>query len=246
MNRWRSSPRFRRRSWLALALLAAAGGLTAVGLRLDSSADPAPQPVRNRPAAVLAEPRPQALTHAESSQVWATTTRFLRTAVAHRHLRSAYALVGPELRGGMGRAEWAKGANPVVPFPVARIAGWSLAYAYRDDVALDLGLLAKPGSDTVAKSFRIELKRRAAGTPWRVVAWIPLGVSGPGNVRSIRAKALSAPPPRATKLAGWWLAFPGALLSLALVLPFVVWLRAWRTGRRAERAYRETVGLSEL
>ncbi len=246
MNRWRSSPRFRRRSWWTLGLLAAVGGLTAVAFGMKNTPDYPAQALRNDPVQVVREPRPQALTQSESAQVWRTTTHFLRTAVAHRELRSAYDLVGAELRGGMTRAEWSKGANPVVPFPLASVHEWTLAYAYRNDVALDVGLIAKPGSDTIAKAFRIELRRRASGAPWKVVAWLPLGLSGPGNVRSIRERVAATPPPpppQTATLAAWWLAFPAALLSLVLVLPVVVWLRAWRANRNAERAYRDAVGL---
>jgi hypothetical protein len=202
-----------------------------------------------RPAQVLREPRPKALTRAEAGQIWETATRFLRTAVQRRQLRSAYDLVGPELRGGMTRAEWSTGANPVVPFPVSGIHKWTLAYAYRNDVALDVGLIAKPGSDTVAKAFRIELARRSSHAPWKVVSWQPIGVSGPGNVNSIRQKLLAAPPeppPSTITLAAWWLAFPAALLSLVLLLPVGLWVRSWRAGRRAERDYRNAVGLSDL
>ena len=100
----------------------------------------------------------------------------------------------------------------------------------------------------MAKSFRIELQRRRAGAPWKVVAWLPLGLSGPGNVKSIRERLRAAPPapPEPAMLAAWWLAFPAALLSLVLVLPALLWLRAWRAGRKAERAYRDAVGLSDL
>jgi hypothetical protein len=246
VNRWRSSPRFRRRSLWALALLGAAGGLAAVGVGIQNTPDFPPQHLQDRPPQFTPEPHPKALTRAEAAQVWGATTRFLRTAVAHRQLRTAYDLVGPDLRGGMTRAEWATGENPVVPFPVKSIDSWTLAYAYRNDVAIDLGLVALPGSDTVAKAFRIELQRKAAGAPWKVVTWMPLGVSGPGNVRSIRETYRRAPPPpEPTTLAAWWLAFPGALLGLVLVLPVALWLRSWHTGRKAERAYRDAVGLSQ-
>ena len=246
MNRWRASPRFRRRSLLALALLALAGGLIAVAVGMQNTPDFPKQRLVDRPAKRIATPHPQALTRAESAAVWATTNRFIRTAVARRQLPRAYDLVGPELRGGLTRAEWAKGGNPVVPFPVASIHDWVLAYAYRNDVALDLGLIARPGSDTVAKSFRIELSRRRAGAPWKVVSWQPVGLSGPGNVKSIRERLAAAPPvaePKTTTLGSWWLAFPAALLSMVLLVPAVVGVRSWRAGRRAERAYREAAGL---
>jgi hypothetical protein len=246
MGRWRSSPRFRRRTWWTVALLSTAGALAAIAVGMPNTPDFPEQHLVDEPAQLVTEPPRAPLTKADAAAVLATTSRFLRTAVAHRHLRGAYDLVGPELRAGMTRAEWAKGAIPVVPFPAARLHAWTLAYAYRNDVALDVGLIAKPGSDTVAKAFRIELRRRSAGTPWKVVSWQPMGISGAGNVHSLRARLRAAPPPppQPATLGAWWLAFPVALVSLALLLPLAIWLRAWRVGRQAERAYRASRGLA--
>jgi hypothetical protein len=244
VNRWRASPRFRRRSLWSLALLAAAGGLVALGLGTQNTPDFPEQHVVDAPAQRIAQPLPEALTRGEAATILATANRFLRTAVAHKHLRSAYDLVGPELRGGMSRAEWSTGANPVVPFPVAAVHESTLAYAYRNDVALDVGLIAKPGYDTVAKSFRIELRRASAAGPWKVVSWMPLGVSGPGNVTSKRQRLASEPPPpKTTTLASWWLAFPVTLLTFVLLIPLGIGVRQWRAGRKAERDYREALRL---
>jgi hypothetical protein len=245
VNRWRSSPRFRRRTLWATGLVAAAGGVAAVALGSENAPDFPRQHLTDRPAQVERVPRIARLTKADTARVVATSTRFVRTAVAHRQLRAAYDLVGPELRGGLGREEWARGDNPVVPFPAVGIAGLGVAYSYRDDVALDLALVAKPGSDTVGKTFRIELRRRGAAAPWRVVSWLPLGVSGSGNVRSAaaeQARAAQAAARTGPALAAWWLAFPLALLSLGLLLPVGLGVRSWRAGRRAERAYRDSLG----
>src|SRR6185436_16543250 len=136
---------------------------------------------------------------------------------------------GPELRAGLSRAEW-KRANPVVPFPAVGVAGMSLAYSYRNDVALDLALIAKPGSDTVGKTFRIELSRAKAGRPWRVVAWQPVGVSTANNVRSLakqQAALALLEKESGPTLAAWWLAFPVALISCVLLLPVALGIRAW-------------------
>jgi hypothetical protein len=245
VDRWRSSPRFRRRTLWAAGLAAAAGGIAAVALGSENVSDFPPQHLADRPARVEQVPRIARLSKADTALVVATSTRFVRTAVAHRHLRAAYDLVGPELRGGLGREEWARGDNPVVPFPAVGIAGLGVAYSYRDDVALDLALVARPGADTVGKTFRIELRRAGATAPWRVVSWLPLGVSGAGNVRSVaaeQAQTAQAAARTGPALAAWWLAFPLALLSLALLLPLGLGVRSWRAGRRAERDYRASLG----
>ncbi len=220
-----------------------AAGLVGVGLGMENTPEFPRQRLVDRPAQVASVPKIARLSHPETARLLAFSALFVRTAVAHRRLLEAYDMVGPELRGGLGRRAWATGDNPVVPFPAVGIASWSVAYSYRNDVALDIGLVAKPGSDTVGKTFRIELTRGRATGPWRVVSWIPNGLSGPGNVRSIARRQAAAVEPRSqTTLGAWWLLFPVSLLSLALVLPAAIWLRSWRTARKAERAYRAERG----
>ena len=96
---------------------------------------------------------------------------------------------------------------------------------------------------------RVEIDRThvclACGAPWRVVSWLPLGVSGAGNVRAAaaeQAQAAQAATRRRPALAAWWLAFPLALLSLVLLLPLGLGVRSWLAGRRAERDYRASLG----
>jgi hypothetical protein len=242
VSRWQSSPRFRRRALWTLTVVAAAAGLAAVALEMENTPDFPKQRLVDRPAQVAAAPRIARLSPAETAVLLRTSTLFVRRAVAHTHMREAYDMVGPELRGGLSRVEWAKGDNPVVPFPAVGIEQWSVAYSYRNDVALDLALVAKPGSDTIGKTFRIELTRGRSDGPWRVVAWVPNGVSGPGNVRSIARRQSQVVAQSSTTLGAWWLLFPVSLLSLALVLPAAIWLRSWRTARKAEQIYRAARG----
>ena len=243
-GRW-SSPRFRRRVLWSAGLAVAAAGLVAVGVEMQNNPEFPEQHLRNDPVQIITEPTTKRLTQLDKAQLLATSTKFVRTAVVHRHLLQAYDLVGPDLRGGMTRREWAKGDNPVVPFPAVGIATWAVAYSYTNDAGLDIALVAKPGSDTVGKTFRIELRRAAGTAPWRVVSWLPNGVSSAGNVRSIAKQqgAVAAAPTRPARLGTWWLAFPGALLSLVLLLPLMISVRSWRAGRRAEREYRAERGL---
>jgi hypothetical protein len=247
-SRWRSSARFRRRAWSAAGFVVAGAAVAAVALSMQNTGDFPKQRLVDEPADVIRVPKTARLTKHDTADVVAATTRFVRTAVARKHLSEAYDIVGPELRGGMSRAEWTKGDNPVVPFASVGIVNWKLAYSYRNDVGLDLALLAPRGSDVVGKSFRIELRRPAAGKPWRVVSWLPLGLSGAGNVRSIakqqaQARVVSSGP----TLAAWWLLFPVAVLSLVVVVPVALGMRSWRAHRRAQRAYRAQRGApSEL
>ena len=125
--------------------------------------------------------------------------------------------------------------------PVAGIAAWNLLYSYADDVALDLALVAKPGSDIVGKTFTIELKRYpgSAGR-WLVASWVPKGITGEGQSRSAAAEP-PLPPTRA-RLSAAWLAVPLAVLGLAVVVPLGFAVRSWHRHRRAAKRYARELG----
>src|SRR4051812_15346602 len=207
MRRRLSSRRFRRRmtliAVLGVAVAAVVGGSILIGNTGKSTATP----LTDQKATVYQEPRLHALTPAERSAVFDASWHFVSTAVARRHLDEAWTLLGPEMRAGQTRKSWNTGFNNVVPFPVAGLATWNVLYSYRNDVALDLALIAKPGGDIVGKSFTIELKRYpASGNRWLVASWVPKGISGVGQSRS--AATAPGPPPVQARLSAVWLVVP--------------------------------------
>lgn len=247
MSRWRSSPRFRRRVTWAAALAATAGGLVAVAFATTNVSEHPVPPTGTAPPQVVSLPEATVLSKADALELVQASRRFVVAGVARRHLDVAYDMVGPELRSGLSRAEWTHGANPVVPFPAVGIADVGFAYSYPNDVALDLALVAKPGSDTIGKTFRIEFRRPRPAAPWRVVAWQPFGVSTAANVQSLakqQAEAARIEEQNGPPLASWWLAFPAGLLSCVLLLPVYLGVRSWRATRRAERDYRDAISSS--
>ena len=48
-------------------------------------------------------------------------------------------MLGPEMKAGQTRKSWDTGYNNVIPFPAVGIATCDILYAYKGDVALDLG-----------------------------------------------------------------------------------------------------------
>ena len=88
-------------------------------------------------------------------------------------------MTDPSLRQGFTRREWATGEIPVVPYPAAGIRQLTIDWSYRDDVALDIVLVATAESGLSPKSFMIELKRSGAPAHrhWLVASWVPHGVS---------------------------------------------------------------------
>ncbi len=240
-----ASHRFRRRLLWVGSLVAAGTGVAVTVALIGNTAKPEPERFTNAKVWVYREPKLARLTSAERQRLLDTSLHFVRTAVARKHLDEAWALAGPELRQGMSRREWLTGDIPVVPFPAVGVAQWDVAYSYENDVAFQISLVAKPGtSSVVGKTFTIELTRPRAGRAWRVAAWAPLGISGPGNDVEIAAQEqaneaakVSAP------LAMWWLALPVGVLALVLLIPLSLAVRSWLLHRRFEREYRAERGL---
>ena len=98
-------------------------------------------PIIDKPAQVYHEPARMNLTAADRRDLFEAASHFLRTAVARKHLDSAWDLLGPEMKAGQTRKSWDTGNNDVIPFPAVGIATWNILYAYQNDVAIDLGVV---------------------------------------------------------------------------------------------------------
>jgi hypothetical protein len=249
MNGRLSSPRFRRRLYCSAGLVGAAGviaGAFYVGNTGRSNATP----LTNGPALVYHEPARMQLTAADRRELFQTASQFIKTAVARQHLDSAKArkrldsawkMLGPEMRAGQTRKSWDTGFNNVIPFPAVGIANWDILYAYRDDVAIDLGVVGDKHSDWAGKTFTLELKRyKAHPHSWLVASWVPKGVGGQGQVRSV-AKLPPLKPPKAPLSAKWLLLPVGIFGSVMLTL--IGWaIRSAVMQRRAARRYARLLG----
>ena len=236
-----SSHRFRRRlAWTggATAIVALAVG---AAIHVGNTGEKFDTPLSNKKAWVYTEPKLHRLTSRERLALFATSSDFIRTAVARRNLDRAWDLLAPELQSGQTRRSWRSGSNNVVPFPARGIAAWNVLYSYDDDVALDVMLVAKPGGDIVGKSFTIELKRYPQrGNRWLVASWVPKGITTARQSRA--AAAVPPPPPPRAPLGSVWLLVPLSVLALILVVPLVVLVRTARQHRRAAKQYARELG----
>lgn len=163
----------RRRAliWAGLGLVVlVVGGLIAV---FGPNRNAAPETFSNKPAKapvkeVDAKLPPEAL---------AVARRFVQTAVARKNLAEAWDLAGPNVRGGLTRAQWLTGSIPVVPFPLGHLdkGPFKIDYSHESDALLEVALLAKPGSGTKSQIFFLNLKKiGAAGHEhWVVDNWVP-------------------------------------------------------------------------
>lgn len=196
---------------------------------------------RTKKAWVYHEPAKMELTAADRRELFDTAVRFINTAVARKHLDSAWEMLGPEMKAGQTRKSWDSGFNNVIPFPAVGIATWDILYSYQGDVALDLAVVGSKESDYAGKTFTLELKR-AKPHRWLVAAWVPKGIGGRGQVRSVASQP-PLPPPRAM-LDTKWLFAPLAFLC-GLVLVLIAWgVRSIVRQRRAARRYAELLSSS--
>jgi hypothetical protein len=236
-----SSPRFRRRLLWGVGSLAVLGGAAIGAIVVGNTGRSSKTPLIDKPAWVYREPTRMQLTKADRQELFETASLFIRTAVARKHLDSAWNMLGPEMKAGQTRKSWDTGNNNVVPFPAVGIANWSVLYAYQDDVALDLGVVGDPHSDWAGKTFTLELKHyKSQPHDWLVASWVPKGIGGAGQIKSV-ASAPPPPPPVASVDAKWLLA-PLAVLGL-IILSLVGWgIRSTVQQRRAAKRYAELLG----
>jgi hypothetical protein len=237
------SPRFRRRlGWLAV-LLGVAGLITLAATRYANTGASNATPLIDKPATVYRVPAHMHLTKQDRYELFDVTSRFVHTAVVRRHLDSAWNMLGPEMKAGQTRKSWDTGFNNVVPFKADGIGLFSILYAYKDDVAIDTGLVSGKGKGWSAKTFTIELKRYPGQHRWLVASWVPKGIGGGGTLSPLH-KAGPPPPPFHSKLSGRWLFAPFFFLALLGVFVTVWVLSGSIRTRRAARRYADALGYS--
>lgn len=237
------SIRFRRRLYWTLGTLGVVTGTVVAAVLIGNTGKSTATKIIDKPAQVYRVPAAMSLTAADREQLFATATRFVRTAVARKHLDSAWDMLGPEMRAGQTRKSWDTGFNNVVPFAAVGIANWGVLYAYRNDVALDLSVVGAKNSDWAGKTFTIELKRyRSHPNDWLVASWVPKGIGGAGQIRSVAAQP--PPPPVNAALSSKWLLAPVGLVGV-LILALGGWgLMALVRQRRAVKKYEKALGYS--
>jgi len=238
-----SSPRFRRRLLWCAGSLGVLAALAIPAILIGNTGRSNETPLTNKPAWVYREPKRLTLTPEIRRELFETASRFVQTAVARKHLDTAWQMLGPEMRAGQTRKSWDTGFNNVIPFPAIGIATWDVLYAYKDDVAIDLAVVGARNSDWAGKTFTIELKHyRSHARDWLVASWVPKGVGGSRQIRSVAAQPL--PPPVKAQVSAKWLLVPVGILG-SVLLGFIVWgIHATIKQRRAAKRFAEALGYS--
>jgi hypothetical protein len=241
MGRRLSSPRFRRRLFWGTGLVGVVAFVTVAAILIGNTGKSNQTPLTNERAWVYKEPKKVVLTSADRRELFETASRFIRTAVARKHLDTAWEMLGPEMRAGQTRKSWNTGFNNVIPFPAVGIANWDVLYAYKNDVAIDLAVVGAKNSEWAGKTFTIELKHyKSHPHNWLVASWVPKGVGGSRQIRSVASQP--PPPPVKAVLSPKWLLAPLVILG-SLLLGLAAWgIRTSIRQRRAAKRFAEALG----
>lgn len=244
MKRRLASPRFRRRLFWLGGATSAVALLVFVGIHFANTGRSNATAIdTTKKAWVYRAPGHMRLTKQDRLELFNTSSRFVRTAVARKHLDAAWEMLGPEMKAGQTRKSWDTGFNNVVPFKADGIEAWDILYAYEGDVAVDLSLVSgrRNGSNWAGKTFTLELKRDLASHRWLVASWVPKGIGGGGTLSPSRR---SGPPPPAVtaQISARWLFLPGVFLGGLLLVLGLAGVRSVVRSRRAARRYTEALG----
>jgi hypothetical protein len=133
----------------------ASAGLSTVPTAPASTTPTAPRRVSPSPAALK------------------TARTFLETAVLRKNLDVAYPLVGPNLKGGMTRAQWRKGNIAVTFYPARNIETTALVVkqSQKNHMLLLVELTPQKGSGVRPLAFYLGLDRIHG--KWLVNYWLP-------------------------------------------------------------------------
>ena len=213
--------------------MAASAGAIAVGNTGESNKTP----LFDRPAWVYREPARMKLTGADRKQLFETASQFIQTAVARKHLDSAWGMLGPEMRAGQTRKSWNTGFNNVIPFRRSASRPGTSSTRTRVMSRSTSAWSASKHSDWAGKTFTIELKRyKGHGNDWLVASWVPKGIGGAGR-SSVDRRSRPAEAADGAKLDAKWLLLPVSIFGL-LIATLVAWaIRGAVQQRRAARRY---------
>jgi hypothetical protein len=169
-QRYLDSPRAQRRA-LGVGLgVFVIGAAALVFVFFRNTGHTIPNKLSNKPAQVAAPEH----TVPVSPEIIQVMRKFIATAVVRKHLDQAYAIVGPDIRGGLTKKQFENGNIPVVPYPAADIQHipYTVDYSYQDQARLEVGLNpTTAAAGTRRLTFFIGFKK--IGGHWVVNYWAP-------------------------------------------------------------------------
>lgn len=178
-------------------------------------------------AAPASAKEPQ-LSPADRAAINATLDVFVNHAVKRKNIAQSYDVVTPALRGGMSRAQWAKGSIPVYPYPAkgAQFHKWTIQYKTKDEVAIELILAPQTRYKRKLGQFLFHVYVQPRNGKWLVDSFMPGATFAPeGKAPVVQAAADFQASPGGTsynrKSAGREHA-PVQVSSKFIVIPFAI------------------------
>jgi hypothetical protein len=245
MGSFLASPRRRKRlAWCAVF------GALVVGFAYSTTLLPGgkklpPERFSNAQAIdVHAKDKLVKVTRKDRAAINATLDRFVPAAVARERPAAAYEVSTPNLRSQASRQQWRTGDIPVHPFPARgrRFHGWTVNYALRNHVNLDLLVMPDLKKERRPIAFTIDVQKIEGR--WLVDAVLPIAVFAPLPPQGNRGPMISTydlVPSTVQRGAGTrsrishaWFILPFALVGGGLLLAVGLIVRGWLRDRRVQ------------
>jgi hypothetical protein len=153
-----NSPRRQRRFFILSALVLVAGIVALLVSLLRGTGNAYPDKFTKQPAQLN---HPDKKAPVSPDQI-SLMRKFITTAVARKNLKSAYWIVGPDLRGGLTMKQWKTGTIPVLFYHAdnAKTVQFKTDYSFQKQALFEANLHAAPGTETrPTLLFFIGLKR---------------------------------------------------------------------------------------
>jgi hypothetical protein len=238
-----SSPRRRRRLAWAVGLCVLAVAVVVAAKALPEPNELPPETFSNRPAANNHfDEKLIKVSRRDRAAIDATLDRFVPAAVARKRPADAYAVSTPNLRSQATSRQWRVGDIPVHPFPARgrKFHGWTVNYATRNHVNLDLLLMPDLKKERRPIAFTIDVER--IGGRWLVDGVLPIAVFAPLPPQGNRGPMISTydlvptgtrgGAATSSRLSHAWFLVPFALVGGGILLAVALVLRVWLRDRR--------------
>jgi len=153
------SPRKQRRFFIFSGVVLLAGIVAILVTVFRGTGNAYPDKFTNQPAQLN---HPDKKAPVSPDQI-SLMRKFIKTAVARQDLKSAYWIVGPDLRGGLTHKQWLGGTIPVLSYHAtnADTVSFKTDYSFKRQALFEVNLHAKKGTEQrPSLLFFIGLKRQ--------------------------------------------------------------------------------------
>jgi hypothetical protein len=242
-----SSPRRRRRTFVAGVALVLVGAITFSMIHWSNTSDFKMAKVRyNEKAQVYTPPVARDYRKAKREGALTVAAKFVNTAVKRKHVADSFDLTTPTLHTGYTRKAWATEDIPVVPYPVD-FAKYQVKGSFTDSVWYQVAVFPDHAHANVpAAVYDLVLKPSGSGASrhWLVDSWAPAGYEGIpsaplGSASSARSASREVVEYKGA-ISGRWLFAPVSAFGLGLVLLAALGARGWWRNNRAVKRYKST------